>query len=555
MVTTANGEVQTFEEAQVYVHDLGLLVTVQLLDDTPAVLSLGKLCEDHGYSHERVSGQKPRLTKEGKTITCNIDNNVPLVVSGLSANSGSSTSSTSPLRDQSSTDQTEEQREVTAFGNGSGQSTKTPKKKKNKEHKSNADDRLRDLPEWLEPFTDNLEDTETPAPAPVSQDSDSERTTKVAENLRKHSIFAHFPEKPRLRRLLENQNNKGSCRRRTGEGPPRAEKFGDLITSDHNVLNEECESRNNHRYAVVVQDLATQWIQSYPCKTKTSHKRQRSLRKFLEPDRKPKVIYTDNSLEFGKSCEEFSWTHRTSTPHRSKTNGIAERAVRRVKEGTSPVLLQSGLDERWWSDPVECFCYLRNVQDLLPEMKTPYEKRFGVPFKGPIIPFGALADHHPNSTRDQMRIRQFGKKVLPGIFLGYALIAEGLWKGDFLRADMEELENMDASEIYPRRMNAKEVLIRQKEDEFIFPFADGTAKLSGRDYEFRELTRRREQVVRRENLRGEFQGEREESQPTESRDDIEARTDFWSIQGDFIYRQHSQPRVQLHVPKEETFTH
>ena len=43
---------QTFEEAHIYVHDLGLFVTVQLLDETPAVLSLGKLCEDHGYSYE-----------------------------------------------------------------------------------------------------------------------------------------------------------------------------------------------------------------------------------------------------------------------------------------------------------------------------------------------------------------------------------------------------------------------------------------------------------------------------------------------------------------------
>ena len=60
---------------------------------------------------------------------------------------------------------------------------------------------------------------------------------------------------------------------------------------------------------------------------------------------KPNVIYTDNSLEFGKACEELSWNHCTSTPHRSETNGIAERAVRRVKEGTSAVLLQSGLDE------------------------------------------------------------------------------------------------------------------------------------------------------------------------------------------------------------------
>ena len=37
------------------------------------------------------------------------------------------------------------------------------------------------------------------------------------------------------------------------------------ITADHKVLSEGCESRDNHRYAVVVQDLATQWIQSYPC--------------------------------------------------------------------------------------------------------------------------------------------------------------------------------------------------------------------------------------------------------------------------------------------------
>ena len=118
---------------------------------------------------------------------------------------------------------------------------------------------------------------------------------------------------------------------RAGEAVPRAVNFGDLITADHKVLSDNCESRNNHRYAVVVQDLATQWIQSYPCKNKTSQETQRSLQKFLEPERKLKVIYTDNSLEFGKACEDLSWNHCTSTPHRSETNGIAERAVRRVK--------------------------------------------------------------------------------------------------------------------------------------------------------------------------------------------------------------------------------
>ena len=122
--------------------------------------------------------------------------------------------------------------------------------------------------------------------------------------------------------------------------------------------------------------------------------------------------------------------------------------MRRVKEGTSAVLLQSGLDEKWWADSMECYTYLRNIQDLLSDGKTPYERRFGEPFKGPIIPFGSLIENHPKTAKDQSRIHQFGKKVLPGLFLGYGLYAVGIWKGDMMVAHIEELETIDASEIY-----------------------------------------------------------------------------------------------------------
>ena len=128
-------------------------------------------------------------------------------------------------------------------------------------------------------------------------------------------------------------------------------------------------------------------------------------------------------MEFGSACEILSRNHRTSTLHRSETSVIAERAVRRVKVGTSAVLLQSGLDERWWSDSMECCCYLQDAQDLLADGKTPYERRFGEPFKGPIIPVGAMVEYHPSSPKDQSTIHQFGTKVLPGIVLGYELIA------------------------------------------------------------------------------------------------------------------------------------
>ena len=149
------------------------------------------------------------------------------------------------------------------------------------------------------------------------------------------------------------------------------------------------------------------------------------------------------------------------------TNGIAERAVRRVKGGTSAVMLQSFLNESWWVDSIECHTYLRNVTDLLSDGKTPYERRFGKPCKGPIIPFGSLVEYYPITAKDQSRIHQFGKKVLPGLFLGYALYAGRFWKGDVLIADLEELETMDESEIYSKRLNAKEVIF-PKQGEFIF---------------------------------------------------------------------------------------
>ena len=154
-------------------------------------------------------------------------------------------------------------------------------------------------------------------------------------------------------------------------------------------------------------------------KQNSTRKHKGACKSSWNPIGRLKSFYTDNSLEFGKeACKDLSWNHCTSTPHRSETNGITVRAVRRVKEGTSAVLMQSGLHESWWAESMECDTYLRNVTDLLSDGKTPYERRFGQPFKGPIIPFGTLAEYHRITAKDQSRIRQFGKKVLSRLFIG-----------------------------------------------------------------------------------------------------------------------------------------
>ena len=283
--------------------------------------------------------------------------------------------------------------------------------------------------------------------ASPSHESSLEPTPGRSAYLGKHSVYT-LPERPKLRDLPEYQNYKSPVQKRHWRSR----------TSSWQLWWFDCSISQSSQWRLWISKQSSICsrgaVLGHPkdpvvsVQNKNFAGNTKELAKVLDPNGKPKVNYTDNSFELGKACEDLSWNRCTSTAHRLETNGIAERAVRRVKEGTSAVLLQSGLDENWWADSVECYTYLRNIQDLLSDGKTPYERRFGEPFKGPIIPFGSLVEYHPQTAKDQSRIHQFGKKVLPGLFLGYALYAGGIWKGDMMVADLEELETMDASEIY-----------------------------------------------------------------------------------------------------------
>ena len=205
IVLTANGEVHTLEDAQVFVHDLNLFVTVQLLEETPAVPSIGKHCEHHGYSYEWVS-------EDWKTIICKTDNFALLVVPWLSTNPESSSSSTSLSQDSlrkeaeraggnsmrlassSSSSPVSERSYELATRRQERESLNMQNHNKKTDDRKNSDDLLADLPEWLEEFKETLVDTELHASAHSSQDSDPEHPTKAATKSRKHSIYTHFPK-------------------------------------------------------------------------------------------------------------------------------------------------------------------------------------------------------------------------------------------------------------------------------------------------------------------------------------------------------------------------
>ena len=110
---------------------------------------------------------------------------------------------------------------------------------------------------------------------------------------------------------------------------------------------------------------------------------------------------------------------------------------------------------------------------------------------------------------DTGRLHQFGKKVPLGMLLGCA-------PGDRGGVNLERRNfghmhrGLDASEIHPRRLNAKEVLTSNRDEHFLFSVADGSNKFCGRDHEFRELTptgnNLRELKIREENFEANQKG-------------------------------------------------
>ena len=143
------------------------------------------------------------------------------------------------------------------------------------------------------------------------------------------------------------------------------------------ILREGCESRNNHRYAVAVQVLATQWD---PCQTKTSQETEKNTRKFTETvcRRNQKLFTHTISCNLASVVKNDHGIIERLQVIDQRQAELQNEPQARAKEETSAILSQSGSDDKWWLDSMEChWKCLRDDQDLLADGKSQNERRFG----------------------------------------------------------------------------------------------------------------------------------------------------------------------------------
>ena len=131
----------------------------------------------------------------------------------------------------------------------------------------------------------------------------------------------------------------------------------------------------------------------------------------------------------------LGWPHHTSTPGRPDTNGVAERAVRTIVEGTRAALFQAGMPEMWWPYAMEHFCVAHNA--VGGAKGSPWVNRTGKRFPAPLIPFGAMIEFLLSATRGSDA--KFAPRAIMGVMIGYHIQPGAKWKGDIYALSLDDV--------------------------------------------------------------------------------------------------------------------
>ena len=109
-------------------------------------------------------------------------------------------------------------------------------------------------------------------------------------------------------------------------------------------------------------DRATKFKRSFPRATRSTPDTVQAFMQFAGPGRKPQRVYHDNAKEFVEASTQLKWLHDTSVTGRSETNGIAERAIEDVRQGTTSALLQAGFFPEHWPSASEYYCIADSIK-------------------------------------------------------------------------------------------------------------------------------------------------------------------------------------------------
>ena len=481
-----------------------LLEEVQpyLVPSTPPVLSLGRMCIEDGYGfHWPPHGTPILVTPKGKSICLQVHNLCPYLDDGsrsikvgdlsdgpefvgqghdnlgaVPAGGGGSSSSKDPPPSSTRADP------QVSSGRGSSREVK-PGSAGDSGARGSMDPPPAAVPPapkpdgpspGVGPPPDSGEIDPVPGPIRdvIDQASNDADAAKSLHHLMTHTPKNKFCETCRRAKAQKRPSVKRSARADPG---PMPEKFGEVITADHIVtLDAGDKALHGERNALVMKDIAAGFLSCYPAAERSYSEALKAVLHFVGPKEKVGLFYSDNNGEMKKAATTLGLRHRNSTPGVPQTNGIVEREVRRILDGTRSALLHAGFPTRWWSWAIQHFCWAYNFTNR-PSRASPFVERSGGPFNGLTVPFGALVYAIPTPVQKKNRPAKFAPKAQPMLFMGWAFHDGAAWSKDYYVLPVDELSRLSLESITRAKVQRVDRIILA-DGAFRFPAKDGYEK-------------------------------------------------------------------------------
>ena len=416
---------------------LGDDINPYVLDDSPAVVSVGQRCIDAGWSFHWPAYSRPYFKKpDGTKVKLEVDDYVPylpsttgVAMSAIGQPYGSNQWSGGP-RPMIPLPASPAEEAIEVYDDDENPIGEDP----GEEEPEPVDERLVEKP--LDPKRDRGE-------IALKQEAQSIQ-----------HLLTHTPKNPFCQACSRAKMTKRPSYSKGGSTQVEADHFGQHLTADHLVIRDDEEMDiDGARVALVVKDVATDFRYVYPAARRSTRERIAAFKHFVRSTDEVGVFYSDNSPELIATAERLGWRHQTSFAYVSKTNAMAERSIRSVIDGTRVNLEQAGLHHQYWAHAARHACMANNILDAR-EVSSPWSQRFGEKFIGPLLPFGLRIDYWIGPKNKAKSSLRFEPTSNPGMFLGYAVQSNFVWRKEFMVLPLKDVMESDFSaEIQPLRVH------------------------------------------------------------------------------------------------------
>ena len=420
---TANGITETREVAKCSVDSFQEEAKPFILEQTPAVLSVGMRCMKLGYTFVWPPNDQPFMINQfGKRISLHSKDDIPYLIPG---------NDSEPKDDKLASDIFEllSKREVVAdapalAGEGEGRDDGDA------EGEAEVPRGEEDEDEGEGVIEVDVHEGEPRMAKPGALKAEA----KTMSHLLTHRYRNPYCQSCVRAKMKHFRTHRGAFKR-------MLKKWGDLITFDFADLEwTNYMGVPDERELLVIRDRFTGVIQAFPLRGKSTDDIIPCLKRFMG-SRKVMLAFSDQAPQFVKACRELKITLDTSVPGRKVTNSLAERNIQFLVTATTTCLLEAGLPACYWTFAVTCVSHLLNIEEL--EDGSAWQKMHKAKFKGPMIPFGAKVTFKPSDARSRNQDTKFDPKGLVGVFAGYVVEAGNNWSRRMLVWNLQDFAKVN----------------------------------------------------------------------------------------------------------------